>query len=416
MRDLEVMRELEVMKKLVVMKELEVMWELEVMRELEVMWELEVMRELEVMWELEVMRELEPGLRLMLLRASNDHSTCGDGGAAVGAGAGEAIADRALGVGAEDITFGIGDVGVTAYGDDVLCGSLLRAERPRVRNPAMNTSCFSFRAVSSHLSRRGCGSPGLGGVDCRGEDLGLWLYRRSGLWLYRRSGLVAVQKIWACGCTEDLGLWLYRRSGLVAVQKIWRKREENEREENEREEDEREENEREEDEREEDEREEERGAGPSYGKVERLHGSQLPPGYRAMLIRVDWIQITTQSSVHSYFRSAKMPYENDIPRVVTVASVLLVLRVYLSPAWSTDSKNLQFKSFSVPHLSSLLTLGNYSFPCDNCSDFLTSTTPSTATARVLTLSAVIALQIVGPFEGIMSGCAAHPLLGRYSAM
>ncbi|KAF2357130.1 Protein of unknown function DUF4817 [Trinorchestia longiramus] len=30
--------------------------------------------------------------------------------------------------------------------------SLLRAERPRVRNPAMNTSCFSFRAVNSHLS------------------------------------------------------------------------------------------------------------------------------------------------------------------------------------------------------------------------------------------------------------------------
>ncbi|KAF2363516.1 HAT C-terminal dimerization domain [Trinorchestia longiramus] len=30
--------------------------------------------------------------------------------------------------------------------------SLLRADRPRVRNPAMNTSCFSFRAVSSHLS------------------------------------------------------------------------------------------------------------------------------------------------------------------------------------------------------------------------------------------------------------------------
>ncbi|KAF2355828.1 Low-density lipoprotein (LDL) receptor class A repeat [Trinorchestia longiramus] len=31
--------------------------------------------------------------------------------------------------------------------------SLHRADRPRVRNPAINTSCFSFRAVSSHLSR-----------------------------------------------------------------------------------------------------------------------------------------------------------------------------------------------------------------------------------------------------------------------
>ncbi|KAF2362848.1 Reverse transcriptase domain [Trinorchestia longiramus] len=30
--------------------------------------------------------------------------------------------------------------------------SLLRADRPRVRNPAMNTSCSSFRTVSSHLS------------------------------------------------------------------------------------------------------------------------------------------------------------------------------------------------------------------------------------------------------------------------
>ncbi|KAF2347756.1 hypothetical protein FHG87_021490 [Trinorchestia longiramus] len=34
----------------------------------------------------------------------------------------------------------------------VICKALSVTERPRVRNPAMNTSCFSFRAVSSHLS------------------------------------------------------------------------------------------------------------------------------------------------------------------------------------------------------------------------------------------------------------------------
>ncbi|KAF2366347.1 hypothetical protein FHG87_002897 [Trinorchestia longiramus] len=63
--------------------------------------------------------------------------------------------------------------GRVVYGLCLCIRSLLRAERLRIRNPAMDTSCFSlFRAVSSHLLVARCGGDGEDGGE-RGNALHL---------------------------------------------------------------------------------------------------------------------------------------------------------------------------------------------------------------------------------------------------